>query len=200
MTELVTPKERESKNPEHQARVELEEERLREEVMRSRRSGQPLVVVILDANRLKAINDNQGHQAGDEYLQRIARVLQTASRASDVTARETEEEGKSQQAARWGGDEFGIILFDTDEKGANVWWERAKTRFEEEQISVAAGMEEIPVQELQKPDFNAGDLIKTVQSHADEAMYAAKNLSRETGRNEILSYKAIPVKAEPPAK
>jgi diguanylate cyclase (GGDEF)-like protein len=69
--------------------LQVEEERFR-------RFGDPACVVVIDLDRLKTVNDTQGHEAGDRYIQRAAQVLATSVRHGDVLA-------------RLGGDEFGIV-------------------------------------------------------------------------------------------
>ncbi len=75
------------------------------EVQRAQHSGLALSVVIFDLDHFKLVNDALGHAAGDAALQRFAEVLQDASRPADL-------------AARMGGEEFTVVLFDTDEAGA----------------------------------------------------------------------------------
>ncbi len=76
-------------------------ERLNVALSRIQRSGGSLAVLFLDLNRFKYINDNLGHRAGDEVLRVIARRLSTLCRGTDTVA-------------RWGGDEFVLLLEDVD--------------------------------------------------------------------------------------
>ncbi|HVT02986.1 MAG TPA: GGDEF domain-containing protein [Thermoanaerobaculia bacterium] len=71
-------------------------------VERAERSGEPLSMMLIDVDRLKALNDGFGHTAGNDALVHVAEVLKSCKRADDA-------------AARWGGDEFAILL-----EGANA--------------------------------------------------------------------------------
>ncbi len=75
------------------------EQRLRSEIARSERRGLSLIVVLVDLNDFKQINDEHGHLAGDHVLKEFAKYLSRSTRGSDL-------------AARWGGDEFILLLLD----------------------------------------------------------------------------------------
>jgi len=87
--------------------------RLREEYSRSRRYGEAFSVAILDVNSLRMINHAYGEAAGDAALGRVARVVDSAKRASDV-------------AVRVADDEFAILLLDCDRDGADAFAERVR--------------------------------------------------------------------------
>jgi diguanylate cyclase (GGDEF)-like protein len=80
-------------------------QRLEVELARANRSGRPPVVMLLDLDDFKAINDTRGHLAGDAALRRTGEALRAVCRTGDV-------------AARLGGDEFGLILTDADDPAA----------------------------------------------------------------------------------
>ena len=79
-------------------------DRLAFEVERSKRSAEGFAVLFLDLDRFKEVNDQYGHEAGNEVLRAVAGEIRNAVRASDV-------------AARYGGDEFVVILTRTDLAG-----------------------------------------------------------------------------------
>jgi diguanylate cyclase len=138
------------------------EERVVELFARWQRSGSPLSLVFVDCNRFKEINDTYGHAAGDLVLVKVADVLQQRARASDIVC-------------RYGGDEFVILLPDTDAKGADVF---ARSAFEEVRnagfndngrpldVSISCGVTQLV----------SGDDMEVAMARADEAMYQAKKM------------------------
>jgi two-component system cell cycle response regulator len=80
-------------------------DRLSYEIERSKRSSERFAVLFLDLDRFKQVNDTYGHEAGNDILRGVAAEVRQAVRASDV-------------AARYGGDEFVVILTRTDLAGA----------------------------------------------------------------------------------
>ena len=69
----------------------------------ARRHGWPAVLAFVDVDRLKEINDRFGHRRGDAVIREVAAVLASSARESDIVA-------------RWGGDEFVVLLPDTDDE------------------------------------------------------------------------------------
>jgi diguanylate cyclase (GGDEF)-like protein len=144
------------------------EERLAEELSRSRRgSGRPGSLLIVDMNDLKGVNDRHGHAAGDEALRETARILRGALRASDV-------------CCRTGGDEFTILLPDTDAPAARLAMGRLRTAVmragarQDEAISISVGAATWPTD---------GDEAHALIETADRAMYAEKQKFTARGRN-----------------
>lgn len=146
------------------------DERLAAEVARARRTGQPLSLAFLDLDRFKLLNDRLGHAAGDAALQRAARVLKEACRAEDVVA-------------RWGGEEFVLLLPDTDLAGAHAQAERVRkglaatpllTPSGPTSLTLSAGCAVFPAEAT-----DAASLI----SRADGRLLAAKR----GGRNCVVS-------------
>lgn len=137
-------------------------ERLEAELNRARRSGRPLTLVFLDCDRFKAINDSFGHLAGDRVLKTAAATLGESIRSYDL-------------AARWGGDEFLLLLPETDEQAAKAVVERVDRQLQAVvqsrgwDLSVSMG-----VLTAAQPRESAEELI----ARADAAMYRAKQESR----------------------
>ncbi len=80
--------------------------------------NEPLSIIMADVNGLKIINDALGHKAGDEILKRFSGILEDEARANDV-------------AARIGGDEFAVIMPNTDDSGARIFIDRVEYRIAE---------------------------------------------------------------------
>ena len=128
------------------------------EIARCRRYGAALSLLLVDVDRLKLLNDRWGHQAGDQALSRVAIAIQKSLRGTDI-------------AARIGGDEFAIILPDTDAVASLIVATRIRRNLVEsasQLVTVSGGLVELPRQ---------GTLTSAAQMMlvADLALYAAKN-------------------------
>ena len=146
--------------------------RLDLEWSRALRDKTPLSLLMIDVDKFKIHNDTYGHQQGDQALQTVAKVLlQPLRRAVDF-------------AARWGGEEFVVLLPNTDAKGALHFAELIRTKVENaaipsidggtpHKVTISIGVNtQTPLQ-----DTSIEELI----SKADEALYRAK----ATGRNRV---------------
>ena len=139
------------------------DEILNDEIYRSEREGADLSVLMLDVDKFKWVNDGYGHLAGDKALVRIAEILTANIRSSD-------------SVGRWGGEEFLIILPDTDISNAMVIAERIRAAVDKEGFigvghitcSIGAAM------------YNRGDNLEKLLLRADKALYEAKNGGRNT--------------------
>ena len=140
-------------------------DRLAFEVERSRRNGESFAVLFLDLDRFKHVNDSYGHEAGNEILRGAAAEIRSAVRASDV-------------AARYGGDEFVVILTRTDLAGATRVAEALRAGIEGvgRRLGYPAGVVTVSVglAEFDPKQPNDGDLLVT----ADRALYRAKAAGR----------------------
>lgn len=140
------------------------EERMVEELARIRRSGQPVSLLLLDIDHFKAFNDSFGHPRGDEVLRAVARLLSRAIRDTDI-------------AVRYGGEEFAIILPNTDPEGAALMGERLRLAIEEAPwaergITISVG--------ASTATTHTADLAELLE-HADRALYRSK----QGGRNRV---------------
>ena len=128
------------------------------ESARFARLADPTVVVMLDLDGLKSLNDEQGHAAGDAYLQATAQALSTAVRQGDAVA-------------RLGGDEFAVLLSGCTEEHAPGRLAEIERTLDEAGVSGSLGWAPISVLK----GFGAA------LAEADAAMYAAKQAGRDSG-------------------
>lgn len=136
------------------------------------RGARSLSLLILDVDHFKPYNDRFGHLAGDEVLREVARVLRDHARRSDYLA-------------RIGGEEFGIILPETDRAGAVHLAERFRSAIEESpwprrSITISVGAATVTFSGAVPRPPTPG--CSEVLSAADRALYAAK----ESGRNRLV--------------
>jgi len=141
------------------------ERRLQEEWMRHRRTGRPVSLLSLDIDRFKSINDRFGHPAGDAVLARVAEVLRHGIRLSDL-------------AARLGGEEFAVLLPETDAASAAVVGEKLRRLVQEAHWPLAPVTVSVGVASALPND--QGD-PNVMLAQADRALYVAK----ERGRNQV---------------
>ncbi len=131
-------------------------------------SKQPFCAAMLDVNKLKRINDQQGHLAGDSLLQQFAQELRSAMRGSGLIG-------------RWGGDEFMLVM-DCDLAGGTAQIERVnKWVFGDYTIKTGKGTGEVKVHidaAIGLTEWQPGQTLKDVVEHADAAMYKQKQKAR----------------------
>jgi diguanylate cyclase (GGDEF)-like protein len=141
------------------------EEILAAEISRAQRFAHQLAVVVLDLDRFKEINDSFGHGAGDVMLRTVSRLLTSLARQGDTVA-------------RWGGEEFVIVLPETDLPGAQRFAERLRRTIEAHAVGEMRTSTSCGVATM-LPD----DTVETLLGAADEALYRAKS----NGRNRTES-------------
>lgn len=133
------------------------------ELERARRSDRPVTLIVADLDHFKRVNDLLGHPEGDVRLQKLAQVLIAGKRRID-------------SAARMGGEEFALVLPDTDEHGGYVIAERlrraARDAFAPDpvELTVSLGVASYP-----RHGADADQLLVA----ADQALYVAKELGRD---------------------
>ena len=136
---------------------------LKAERERHRRLARPMTVALIDIDLFKRINDGYGHAAGDLVLQGFARLAQEEMRGCDVIA-------------RWGGEEFLVLLTDADQAFARQAIDRLRVAFSNLAWSTEPGL---------RATFSAGvatscddESVEALVERADQCMYAAKSCGR----------------------
>ena len=146
-----------------------------QELRREERYGMPLCLLIFDLDHFKAINDTYGHQTGDRVLEECARVV-------DSTLRETDIFG------RLGGEEFGVVLLQTDLDGARLLAERLRAAIEKMRIACEGVNIRVTVS-IGGTQWDRNDRkVEVIMNRADNALYEAKR----RGRNQVCFKVAAP--------
>jgi diguanylate cyclase (GGDEF)-like protein len=164
---------------------------LEQEVSRTRRSDRGFCVLMIDVDGLKAVNDGAGHLRGDEVLRALGTVIHGSIRTVD-------------SAYRYGGDEFVVLLPETEIVGAFVVAE--KIRLGAEEVGLVAGggdpITSVSIGLVSHPEDGLG--AEELLVAADRAMYQAKKLGKNQisgnprPRPALLARRSIP-EVEPPA-
>ncbi|MFO8024474.1 diguanylate cyclase [Thiohalophilus sp.] len=141
------------------------EELLSAEFKRSERSGMKSVLVMFDIDHFKKVNDSYGHQAGDEVIRQVAESLRQVKREVDI-------------AGRYGGEEFGVILVDTDIDGGLHFAERLRRAIEQSVVSCGSTDIRFTISLGLAENGQQGDYVLWLEQ-ADQALYHAK----KNGRN-----------------
>jgi len=139
-------------------------ELLGNEIQRAVRYKSAFSVILMDIDDFKAVNDQFGHQAGDEVLTKIAELIRLTVRATDM-------------AGRWGGEEFVIILPETDISGSFSLADKIRIQI------ASADLGEIGYRTASfgVTAFADGDHINSIIARADAGLYVAK----EGGKNQV---------------
>jgi len=154
-------------------------DRLRAEVERSARSGFTFSVALIDIDNFKAVNDEHGHLAGDEVLRRLAQTCMAQVRSTDTFA-------------RFGGEEFAVLLPQTDTTHALQWLERLRQHVAQLRVELPGGSlgatVSIGLATTGHPVQLPAAEINAVLRVADEALYRAKR----AGKNQVAGPLGVP--------
>jgi two-component system cell cycle response regulator len=137
---------------------------LRQTIAAARRHGRDLCAVLVDIDRFKAVNDVHGHAAGDAVLRAVAARLADGLREEDL-------------AARWGGEEFLLLLPDAGD--ATVVCERLRAAIADTPIRVDAAVAITITASFGWAAWGGGETAETLVARADTALYAAKDGGRD---------------------
>ncbi len=144
-----------------------------EEISRCKRMKQTFSVILLDIDNFKEVNDHYGHNFGDEVLMVFSNLLMTSKRLEDLVA-------------RWGGEEFLIILPNTDQQGAGIVAERIRAQINLYQFVDKESLINISAT-FGVTEFLPEDTAEKMVKKADQALYYGK----AHGRNQVVLYKVL---------
>lgn len=144
--------------------------RLESEFERYRRNQRSFSLMLMDIDLFKKVNDTYGHQAGDDMIKLVAGVLLRECRKVDIVA-------------RWGGEEFLVVLPETGSREAFLSADRVREAVAAESIDVE-GQKVRATISIGVAPIERSETIERVLQHADEALYQAKTL----GRNRVCEY------------
>ncbi|WP_240454091.1 diguanylate cyclase [Halomonas sp. NO4] len=133
---------------------------IRQAIRQAEQGDATFSLLLFDIDHFKSVNDSYGHDTGDAILQRLAERASEGLRSTDLLA-------------RWGGEEFAILLLDTPLKGAATFAERlrhqvAASRFQGLAITISLGITE----------YQPGDDLERMLARTDDALYRAKRGGR----------------------
>jgi diguanylate cyclase (GGDEF)-like protein len=152
------------------------QELLEDEESRFNRNSKVFSLILIDIDYFKKINDSLGHEGGDHVLVQVSKFLQAVTRKHD-------------KICRWGGEEFLLLLPETNLKGANVLAEKIRSGLASETFSYGKAGLSLTVS-MGVSVYDDRDLsLKTCIRKADDGLYQAK----AEGRNRIVSQSSTPL-------
>ena len=144
---------------------------LQDEFARVRRYKETASVILLDIDHFKSVNDNYGHQVGDEVLRQVTAIIEAQLRDTDIVG-------------RYGGEEFAILLPKTAAQQALVLSERLRNAVAENVFDCGAHQLKVTISlGIAELDYSHDDSAKSIEA-ADLALYQAKN----NGRNRSVLF------------
>ncbi len=162
--------------------------RLLEEIARARRQGYQIACMYIDIDYFKQVNDSVGHQGGDEVLREVANRIKNELRLSDALA-------------RFGGEEFVVLLIDAELHSATLVAQRIRASIAERKVALSNGAEIGVTVSIGVACLDHSERVSTIETaaqtllaQADSALYQAK----ENGRNLVLSFNPVGAPDEVP--
>lgn len=157
------------------------DQRLVEETARAQRTNEPLACLFMDVDHFKSVNDQHGHQVGDQVLRDVAGIIREQLRASDVLG-------------RYGGEEFSALLVNASSESAIEIAERIRSLIEKHvftasdneslSLTISIGIATLPAS---VDDVSSESLSEDLVERADQAVYQAK----ANGRNQVIMARPV---------
>ncbi|HBW47140.1 TPA: hypothetical protein DEF17_04325 [bacterium] len=145
-------------------------QRMEEEIIRTKRTGTPLSLLMADIDHFKDINDTYGHQVGDAVLVMLSRIFRRVFREIDIPC-------------RYGGEEFTVILPNTDKQGSVIVAERMRKAVEDFTFTTSAGKLHVTIS-MGLSTYKLGRSKDEMINESDAAMYNSKR----SGRNRVTHF------------
>jgi diguanylate cyclase (GGDEF)-like protein len=144
------------------------------EVLLATRYGRDLSLIIFDIDHFKNVNDNFGHVSGDKVLQAVSKFVQNSVRKCDIVG-------------RYGGEEFALLLPETNSTKAELMFERIRTAIAAMSIELDRGSTSVTISAgiAQVDSGEKSVTLEQLLDRADQALYVAKN----SGRNQTQVYR-----------
>ncbi len=142
----------------------------------ARREGGTLSIIILDIDKFKMVNDTYGHNAGDQVLKQLASILTDHTRDSDIVA-------------RLGGEEFALLLLNSDRNGAAILAEKLRKTVEDHTVTIDSktAISFTISLGVSSADVKSDTTIDSALNDSDTALYKAKN----SGRNKVVIHSRV---------
>ena len=153
---------------------------LEQEQLRAQRTGRGFCVCLMDLDHFKDINDRLGHLAGDDVLRQFADRVMGEVRHLDQVARDGSDTDGDEHFGRYGGEEFLLVMPETDLPGAQICVERIRQKIADAIFRAGGGSLRLTVSCGLTP-YLTGEDSRTTLARADQALYRAK----ERGRNRV---------------
>lgn len=145
-------------------------ERIAQEIKRANRTGEVFSFVLADIDHFKTVNDTYGHDAGDSVLKEFSRLLKQSARETDAIA-------------RWGGEEFLILLLSSDKRDALPTAEKIRKKIAEHTFNFGGHKIHVTLT-LGVVTWEKGLTFEDILTMADSALYKGK----QQGRNRVVQY------------
>jgi diguanylate cyclase len=139
--------------------------RLKEEISRTKRYGKPFVLIMLDIDNFKRVNDNHGHPVGDRVLQLIAQTMEAQVRMTDFVA-------------RFGGEEFAILLPEANGKQGMAVADKIRLAVSGNPLKCGDSMVSVTISAGTTEIDPENDTMEILIDRADKALYRAKHMGR----------------------
>jgi diguanylate cyclase len=153
---------------------------LEQEQLRAQRTGRGFTLCLMDLDHFKTINDRYGHLGGDDVLRQFAMLVLREIRTLDRVGRDGPEGSQwgDENFGRYGGEEFMLVMPNTDLNGAHICVERIRRKVAETPLQVEGSSLPLTVS-CGLAAYRPGEDLRATLARADQALYQAKDAGRD---------------------